>query len=303
MSMNGPAFHLGRERVAEPLQMTSITPRLADSPISPNIAPKPNTEKSMQVAFTSLLREVGREGYVSIETESNETESTEVDHEKEIVSTWEQWFDEVSNTRYTFVAGSGSPSVRENKTALDLKHDYRQLLTQAYQQGGYVSPIKFLQSLSREELATIQQVQHLADPIQVNQLSDEAALNLLLPPDTQVDSDGNGLTSVGAAQTIRFPDSRTPAKVIEAWEEATASMPESDRLTYVLQIAGINLQSDEQSNYSTNSNSVAAFSEKATRWLDYLEYFKAQIPHEQYQRDQNFWSTFRDALGQANNSD
>ena len=277
--------------------MNAITPRVTGNSPSSTLTSSYSTEKNLQSAFSSLLREVGREGYASVESTSSSS-----DIQKETVSAWEQWFDEVATTRYTFEAGNGNPSVRENKTASDLKQDYRDVVTQAYERGGYVTPVAFLQTLSTAELATIQQVQHLADPIQVNQLSEEAALNLLLPPDTQVDSDGNGLTSVGAAQTIRFPDSRTPAKVRGAWEEATASLSESDRMIYVLQVAGIYSPNDSESAGKANSNTVASFSEKASRWLEYLEYFKAQIPPEQYERDQNFWSSFRDALQRADSS-
>lgn len=59
---------------------------------------------------------------------------------------------------------------------LDLRVDYRQILTNAYQRGGYADPSSYLKSLSQEELATIQQVHHLADPISTGSLSSEAAL-------------------------------------------------------------------------------------------------------------------------------
>ncbi len=227
-------------------------------------------------------------------------------------SSWEQWFSEVTSTRYTFIAGSDSPSVRENKTADDLRADYKQILVHAYENGGYASPESYLKKLSSEDLATIQQVHHLADPIRPDSLSSESALNLLLPPDAQVDENRDGITAVGAAYTLRFPDSNTPPKVRMAWEAATKDLSEQDRMLHVMQMCSqlvtANMHSDQNGQYVrssqpgdadwVNPQSFAGFSFKnqANEWLEYLNRFSAQMPPEQYQRDFKFWSAFRDNL-------
>lgn len=271
--------------------MTSITPLMGSLPSTRTVNNETTTEKDLQTVFSAVLREVGRDGYASVETSADESEL-----EGRIESSWEAWFEQVSNTRYTFVAGAESPSVREGKTAEDLKRDYKAILSRAYREGGYQAPLAFLQNLSPEELKTVQQVQHLADSIQPTGLSEEAALNLLIPPAAQVDSNADGFTSVGRAQTVRFPDSRTPAKVRDAWEEATASLTEGDKLMYVLQISRIGLITETENDYPTPAVSVDSFEQKANQWLEYLDYFKAQIPLEQYERDHRFWTEFRTAL-------
>lgn len=271
--------------------MTSITPLMGSLPSTRAVNNETTTEKDLQTVFSAVLREVGRDGYASVETSADESEL-----EGRIESSWEAWFEQVSNTRYTFVAGAESPSVREGKTAEDLKRDYKAILSRAYRESGYQAPLAFLQNLSPEELKTVQQVQHLADSIQPTGLSEEAALNLLIPPAAQVDSNADGFTSVGRAQTVRFPDSRTPAKVRDAWEEATASLTEGDKLMYVLQISRIGLITETENDYPTPAVSVDSFEQKANQWLEYLDYFKAQIPLEQYERDHRFWTEFRTAL-------
>jgi hypothetical protein len=264
-------------------------------------------DRQIQDVFAAVLSEIGREGFASAQPLPESTPLVE-----SVGLSWEQWFNEFSSTRYTFVAGSGSPSVRENKSADDLRVDYKQILVSAYTNGGYASPESYIRKLSREDLATIQQVHHLADPIRPDSLSSESALNLLLPPEAQVDENRDGLTAVGAAYTIRFPDSNTPPKVRMAWEATTKDMSEQDRMLHVLQMSSqlitANMHFDKDGRYLRSSEpgdadwinprSLANFSFKkqADEWLEYLNRFSAQMPPEQYQRDFGFWSAFRDNL-------
>ncbi len=183
----------------------------------------------LQEIFSNVLHQVGRPGFASVEV-NHSTPSNESD----VSATWASWFDSVGIARYRFEFGDENPSVREGKTAEDLKNDFGRIMVQAYQQGGYASPLGYLRGLAPEDLKAIQQVQHLADPIDTTNLSDESALNLLLPPDAQVDANKDGLTAVGAANTIRFPDSNTPQQVREAWEHATADLSERERMMRVL---------------------------------------------------------------------
>lgn len=255
-------------------------------------------ERRLQGVFAAVLEQVGREGYASVEPLAEQASNA-----SQIGTAWEEWFEQMAPRRYTFVAGSESPSVREGKKAEDLRADYRQILEDAYRDGGYATPQAYLRGLSREALATIQQVQHLAEPIEVERLSDEASLNLLLPPDTQVDVDGDGITTVGAARTLRFPDSRTPAAVRDAWDQATEGMPEGDRMTYALMMAHPWVETDGavevvRPEPRVEADSVEAYLEKGERWLKYLEDFKGQISVEQYARDKGFWSRFQEALSE-----
>lgn len=270
--------------------------------------PVRTAEHQIQDVFSAVLAEVGKQGYVSAQPYAESTPLVEA-----VATSWEQWFNEFSSTRYSFVAESGSPSVRPNKTQDDLRVDYRQILTNAYQRGGYADPSSYLKSLSQEELATIQQVHHLADPISTGSLSSEAALNLLLPPDAQVDENRDGLTAVGAAYTYRFPDSNTPENIRLAWEATTKDLSEQERMLRVMQIGmrllTANMHFDANGQYLRSSHpgdidwvnpqATTGFSYRgmANDWLDYLNRFSAQIPPDQLQRDLRFWSSFQSNLG------
>jgi hypothetical protein len=267
-----------------------------------------SAEQQVQGVFSAVLAQFGKQGYVSAQPYAESTPLVEA-----VATSWERWFNEFSSTRYSFVAESGSPSVRPNKTQDDLRVDYRQILTNAYQRGGYADPSSYLKTLSKEELAAIQQVHHLADPISTESLSSEAALNVLLPPDAQVDEDRDGLTATGAAYSFRFPDSNTPTNVRLAWEATTKDMPEQERLTRVMQIGTqmiiANMHFDANGQYLRSSHpgdvdwvnpqATTGFSYRgmANDWLDYLNRFSAQIPPDQLQRDLRFWSSFQSNLG------
>jgi len=290
--------------------------RSTSSPIVSQVGQQPtdrasnqprSADRQIQDVFSAVLAEVGKQGYASAQMDAESTPTVEA-----VATSWEQWFDEFSSTRYSFVSGSDSPSVRANKTQNDLRIDYQQILIDAYQQGGYANPNSYLKTLSQDALATIQQVHHLADPISTESLSSEAALNLLLPPDAQVDENRDGLTAVGAAYTYRFPDSNTPASVRLAWEAATKDLPEQDRMIHVMQMgmnlftANLHFDSDGRFIRSSqpgdadwvNPQKMSGFSYRgmASGWLDYLNRFSAQIPPEQLQRDLRFWSAFREQL-------
>ncbi len=267
-------------------------------------SPKRSVEHQLQDVFSAVLEEAGREGYASAQPLSESAPLVDA-----MGTSWDQWFNEFSSKRYSFIAGSGSPSVRENKTADDLRTEFKEILLDAYRNGGFATPETYLRSLSSENLAVIQQVHHLAEPIETASLSPEAALNLLLPPDAQVDENRDGLTAVGAAYTLRFPDSNTPPQVRLAWEKSTKDMPEQDRMLHVMQMHSslltANMHFDSSGQYIRTSepgdadwvNPQAAegfsFKKLASEWLAYLQRFSAQIPPEQYQRDFQFWSAFR----------
>ncbi len=249
-------------------------------------------EMQLQRVFTAVLKAAGQEGYASADPLPKELLNAE-----SVQASWQRWFQDVKNHRYQFTAGSGNPSVRKGKSEADLEREYTEILGKAYRSGGYSDAQTFVKGLSQQELQVLQQVQHLADPIEPHTLSQEGALNLLLPPDAHVDQNDDGITSVGIAQTLRFPDSRTPATVRDAWESASATVSEDQRMTYVLMLARGNPLSSIGDQASQPIPSTAeAFLAKANAWLDYLDYFKNQLPMEQYQRDHSFWKAFRDGL-------
>ncbi len=253
-----------------------------------------------------MLKQAGREGFASAEPLADEKDLPE-----QIGESWHEWF-QANTSRYTFQAGADNPSVQAGKSADDLRQDYQAILLDAYSSGGYATPEQYVRSLSEEQLRTVQQVHHLADPINASMLSTEASLNLLLPPAAQVDANRDGLTAVGAGMMIGFPNSNTPKNVRDAWESATADMPEQDRMTYQLQmmmpLITANLKVDSQGQFVrsvqpgdadwVNPMNSADYSYKraADEWLAYLDRFKYQMSIEQYTKDKSFWTSFRDQL-------
>lgn len=264
-------------------------------------------DRQVEDFYATLLGQFDKEGFASATPVPEESLN-----DQSIRTTWNDWFDQLGITQYTFQAGVGSPSVRKEKTAADLRQDYGNILVDAFQKGGYATPQQYLRSLDRDQLSAIQQVHHLAGPIDPQQLSPEASLNLILPPPAQVDENNDGLTAVGAAYTLRFPSSDTPSEVRDAWDAATADLSDEDKMLYTLQMSmpliTANLHVDEDGRFIRASqpgdsdwvNPMAAknFSYKqfANDWLQYLKDFGSQMPLEQVQRDQKFWTSFRDHL-------
>ena len=166
--------------------------------------------------------------------------------------------------------------------------------------------------MSQDELNTVQQVFLLAAPIAVDSLSEEGALNLLIPPPAQVDANRDGLTQIGAGTTLRFPDSETPASVVAAWEDATAGMDSREKLTYVFRLKVPTFFPRPPADGSRNDGAVYppgppsivdptrqpkfSYGDLTQRALEALELFKYQTPPEQYASQKEFWTKFRDSL-------
>ncbi len=256
-----------------------------------------NEDRNLQGVFAEVLENVGRSGFESAESiESNEP------LDQLVQSSWNSWYQiERLGGRY---ASAEAPH--------DLGQTYGSLLGRAYSEGGYVDPKAFLGSLSSSELQVVQNANWLADPIQVDSLSEEGALNLLLPMAAQVDINHDGLTQSGQAYGLRFPDSTTPREVVMAWDEATDGMPLRERMIYELQmklpVMLANIQVDAEGRYVSTTepgspdfvNPMAAsdysYVQVTKDWIEHLDYFKNQIDPLRYQKDRSFWKSFQQSL-------
>lgn len=107
---------------------------------------------------------------------------------------------------------------------------FQQLLNKAAAQNAYDDPQSFVASLSTSELATLQHIHCLADPITPSSLSKEGALNLLLSPNQSQDIDNDGYEMIGIGKKYQFPPPNAPDNVKKAWEETTRNMSESNVL-------------------------------------------------------------------------
>lgn len=106
------------------------------------------------------------------------------------------------------------------------------LMHKASAEGGFANPIAFITGLSNQERQTLQHIHSLAESIVPDRLSQEGALNLLLPPNQRKDIDKNGFVMVGEAKTWVFPPVDAPAEVKAAWEQVVA---ESEKTELTLQ--------------------------------------------------------------------
>ncbi|RCS54501.1 hypothetical protein DTL42_05005 [Bremerella cremea] len=256
------------------------------------------TGEQVQNLFNEILTQAGQAGYAS--AEAYDSENTV---ETDIQQTWDDWFS-VSDT------GNHPEGVHSE----ELKTGYGQILVRAYEEGGYADPKGFLNSLSDEDMEIVQHVNRLAGPIDTNAITEEGALNLLVPQPAQVDANNDGLTQVGAANLIRFPDSRTPDAVVDAWNETTADMSPRDKMMYQLQmklsVMTANIIVDDYGQFVRQRepgdpdwvNPMAAkdfsYQDLAQQFLDYLDYFKNQIPKDKYEKDTAFWTDFKQTLAE-----
>ncbi len=117
--------------------------------------------------------------------------------------------------------------------------DFSALLSEARaERKGNVSAKQVLSNMSSDELKLLQRATSLADPIKIDALSKEGAMNLLAQPDKTglVDLNNDGLVEVGAARMMVFPPVNAPDHVKAAWDEATAHMATGDKMILELQM-------------------------------------------------------------------
>ncbi|EAQ81461.1 hypothetical protein [Blastopirellula marina] len=263
------------------------------------VAAKPlSPDDQLQSLFTEILQQAGHSGY-----ESAEEYSSDQTLEEDVRSSWTNWFGPAKAASY---AADYDPA--------QLKQDYGDILVRSLNEGGYSDPQSFLQGLSKDELQTIQHVQRLADPIRVDSLNEEGALNLLIPPPAQVDLNFDGLTQSGKGLGIRFPDSRTPKSAADAWEAATADLSPQEKMHYELQmklpVLFANLIVDDQGSFVRQRepgdvdwvNPLArgdySYVDATQQQLDYLEEYQYQMSPQQYESGTQFWSSFQQLLQQ-----
>lgn len=88
-----------------------------------------------------------------------------------------------------------------------------------------------LAAMTPQQLAILQRANSIASPIQVNQLSEEGAANLLSQPDRtdRVDLNNDGIIEIGQSRSIQFPPPSAPESIKQSWQEATEVMDWGDK--------------------------------------------------------------------------
>ncbi|MCC9642775.1 hypothetical protein LOC71_10860 [Rhodopirellula sp. JC740] len=252
--------------------------------------------QNVQSVFSEVLNQFGRDGYANAEPLSSD-----VPLESQIEQSWTDWYRVERLGRY---------QATEDADALGVS--FAGVLSDAYEQGGYATPKKFLGGLDQESLETVQAIHGLVDPIQVNSLSEEGAMNLLVPPAAQVDLNRDGITQSGIANSIRFPDSTTSPEVTAAWDEATEGMSWGERAIYELRMKLPVLTANSITNgdgqivgqrepgdpdwVNPMTDPGYSYVDEAQGWIDYLDYFKNQMDPDQYAKERSFFQSFKDKL-------
>jgi len=176
---------------------------------------------------------------------------------------------------------------------------YAEILNRAYSQNGMDDPVAFLKSLSPQERSIVQRAHSLANSIDPSTMSKEGAYNLLLPDGYQVDFNHDGIQEVGAARTITFPPVDAPEQLRQAWQTATQNMDEKDRALYQMRmhtmIYGIHID-DQPGRTLAAADQIDSCRLGLDKSLAWLEYTKASLSVERYERDKAFFSDMKRLL-------
>lgn len=92
---------------------------------------------------------------------------------------------------------------------------------------------EYLATLSVQELRVLQQEQHLADAINISELSDEGAENLFVARTDKrhyQDLNNDGVVEIGKGKNFIFPPPNAPDSVKDAWDKTVENMTFSERM-------------------------------------------------------------------------
>ena len=111
------------------------------------------------------------------------------------------------------------------------KEGFEKIYNESKEEGVTISSAKeFLNSLSSEELATLQHFTRLADEINVDELSDEGAYNLLLHHYEKFDFNEDGIREDGIAKTAGFIPEELPSDAKQAMVDSFNEMGSENML-------------------------------------------------------------------------
>lgn len=165
------------------------------------------------------------------------------------------------------------------------------IVEKAVGEDGYSDPVGFLNGLSGSELETLRVMHSLADPIVPEGLSEEGAVNLILPFNESRDVDNDGFVETGKAVMWSFPPKNAPQSVHDAWGKTTEGMSFGDKMMAEAMFMPAMIRADENGNvtelerseannpYARNGFSFQSFVEDR---LESVEAFKYHMTGEQY---------------------
>ena len=144
---------------------------------------------------------------------------------------------------------------------------FKDILTEA--KNSHLPKHQFLLTLEPTDLAILQKVNGLAEPIAVNNLTAEGATNLFATPSGEglVDLNNDGIVKIGEANTLHFPPVNAPQYVKDAWDKATEGLDFFDKATmeltmhhmvYGVQLDGIPSKSPQSPSQQWSINGLSA---------------------------------------------
>ncbi len=100
------------------------------------------------------------------------------------------------------------------------------------------SATQVLSGMSADELKLLQTATRRANPIQIDSLSQEGAINLLAQPDKtgMVDLNNDGIVEIGVGKMVTFPPVNAPPQVQDAWDKATENISFFEKSTLQMQM-------------------------------------------------------------------
>lgn len=253
-------------------------------------------------SFSAIVEQVSDD--LSQKTDShNKKKYQPTISEKTTAQQIEEWANKYVSTG---ISHDRRESVYKNKTA------FAQIVQRATKQNAYTSPKSFLRELSPRELAVLQNMHGLTDTIDVEDLSEEGAYNLIMIPGKGDDINNDGLVEYGKAVTWSFPEPNASESVKQAWAKATEGMsPEEIMLAmapFMVYVVEHNIEYNEQGqavgiyeagdDRYTNPFADENFSymDMMDFLMDKLEKFRAQTDPAQYAAQKDFLTKFKDAL-------
>lgn len=121
------------------------------------------------------------------------------------------------------------------------REGFENIYAQAIEEDVKLSNVKeFLADLTEEELATLQNYAQLADKIEINELSDEGAYNLLMHFYEKYDFDNDGFTEDGNTKTISLIPQDIDNDLKEAFVNALNNSQEDNTLSMLVLTLDIN---------------------------------------------------------------
>lgn len=179
------------------------------------------------------------------------------------------------------------------------------IVEKAVMENGYSDPLRFVQGLSGGELNTLK-VMHSTGDLDPATMTEEGALNLILPFNERQDIDNDGFVEKGHGVGWTYPPVNAPQTVHDAWDKATEGMTDGEEMMAQAAFFPSMLWRDEVTGevmeverFEANNpyaRTNFSYANSVQLRLESLEAFKHDISAEQYEFKKGFLTRFRDEL-------